>query len=222
MYLKYKNELIEIFKTNNVFDLNAADNICAVFFDSPHHISISDLIYKIEKNSNILISKNDVESIMNILVKYGFAKKISFANDEIPRFEPLKTNEHHDHFICSCCKKIFEFYNEPFEKFQKKISDNIGLTLYHKLELYGICNNCLGRKEKIVPLMYVESGKTVKFKDIEGGDLLKSRLSHLGFVPGEKIIVISNSGVGPVIVEIKGSRLALGAGESSKIMVDKK
>jgi ferrous iron transport protein A len=47
------------------------------------------------------------------------------------------------------------------------------------------------------------------------------RLLALGFTKGTRVVVLQNSGFGPVIVEVRDSRIALGRGEASRIMVEK-
>lgn len=54
-----------------------------------------------------------------------------------------------------------------------------------------------------------------------GGKELTHRLLVLGFTPGTEIEVIQNYGIGPIIVSVKDSRVALGRGEANKIMVKK-
>lgn len=56
---------------------------------------------------------------------------------------------------------------------------------------------------------------------LKGGPRAINRLAELGFVPGEEVRVVKNFGFGPVIVEIRGSRMGLGRGFSAKIIVNK-
>jgi ferrous iron transport protein A len=48
---------------------------------------------------------------------------------------------------------------------------------------------------------------------------LLSRLATLGFTPGAELTMIQNYGWGPLIVQIRGTRIALGRGEASKVNV---
>lgn len=48
---------------------------------------------------------------------------------------------------------------------------------------------------------------------------LGERLAALGFVPGAKIAVEANSGRGPVIVNVRGARVAIGRGQAHKMLV---
>lgn len=48
---------------------------------------------------------------------------------------------------------------------------------------------------------------------------VEERLAALGFVPGALLAVQSNYGRGPVIVNIRGARVAVGRGQAHKILV---
>ena len=45
------------------------------------------------------------------------------------------------------------------------------------------------------------------------------RLASLGIVPGTPVTVLANTMAGPIIVEARGGRLALGRGEAMKVIV---
>lgn len=47
-----------------------------------------------------------------------------------------------------------------------------------------------------------------------------SRAAALGFTPGAKVTVVQNYGRGPIIVAVRGTRLALGRGEALKIRIE--
>lgn len=53
-------------------------------------------------------------------------------------------------------------------------------------------------------------------------DLIKSRLMHLGFIKDEPVIVIQKAPFFqiPILVEIRGRRIALSAGEARMINVE--
>jgi ferrous iron transport protein A len=48
---------------------------------------------------------------------------------------------------------------------------------------------------------------------------LASRLAALGLIPGTVVTVLGNAGAGPVIIEARGGRLALGRGQAARIIV---
>lgn len=47
-----------------------------------------------------------------------------------------------------------------------------------------------------------------------------NRLASLGFTPGAEIGMMQNYGHGPLIVTVRGARVALGRGEADKIIVN--
>lgn len=46
------------------------------------------------------------------------------------------------------------------------------------------------------------------------------RLQEMGILKGESILVIRNTGIGPIEIAVKGTHLALGRGIASKIIVE--
>jgi|GEM_PF-2766188 len=56
-----------------------------------------------------------------------------------------------------------------------------------------------------------------------GGDIgpaaLAERMAAMGFVPGTELAVEANYGRGPIIVCIRGARVAIGRGQAAKLMV---
>ncbi len=67
-------------------------------------------------------------------------------------------------------------------------------------------------------LIDVPEGKTVQVIGIEGGMGVRNRLAAIGLYPGAHIKVVKSS-PGPLIVEVAGSRIALGKGMAKKIEV---
>ena len=57
-------------------------------------------------------------------------------------------------------------------------------------------------------------------RDLRGGMEFASRVVGLGITIGAEVAVIRNSGQGPMIVEVRNTRLALGRGEAVKIQVE--
>jgi len=65
----------------------------------------------------------------------------------------------------------------------------------------------------------VQSGEVVQVVNIRAGWGLQRRLADLGLTPGVRVKVINSQGRGPVVLDLRGSRLALGHGVAHKIMV---
>ena len=71
----------------------------------------------------------------------------------------------------------------------------------------------------ITPLSNVSSGNDVQIINIDAGWGLQRRLADMGLIPGLRVKVIGNHKPGSVVLDVRGSRLALGRGISNKIMV---
>lgn len=56
--------------------------------------------------------------------------------------------------------------------------------------------------------------------DYQGGRGLRNRLVSIGFTPGALVSMTQNYGRGPLIVTLRGARVALGRGEAARIIVE--
>ncbi len=70
-----------------------------------------------------------------------------------------------------------------------------------------------------VPLSSLKPGQVGTIYDLAGGQTVKSRLAALGFTPGAKVTMVQNFGWGPLIVNVRDARIALGRGEATKVRV---
>ncbi len=70
-----------------------------------------------------------------------------------------------------------------------------------------------------MPLGLAQPGECIEILKIRGGHGFRRRLAEMGLTSGSRVRVISNGRPGPVVLEIKGSRLAIGHGATHKIHV---
>jgi len=70
-----------------------------------------------------------------------------------------------------------------------------------------------------IPLSSMLTGQIGTIQDLRGGRGLVGRLASLGFTPGAYVEMLQNFRHGPLIVEIRDVRIALGRGEARKIRV---
>ncbi|AVO49634.1 ferric iron uptake transcriptional regulator [Melaminivora suipulveris] len=55
----------------------------------------------------------------------------------------LNEGQHHDHFICTACGRVEEFYDPEIEKRQNLIAQGKGWVVHdHAMALYGHCAQC--------------------------------------------------------------------------------
>ena len=58
----------------------------------------------------------------------------------------LNEGQHHDHFVCTACGKVEEFYDPEIEKRQQMIADQMGWSIQdHSMSLYGQCAECAAK-----------------------------------------------------------------------------
>jgi len=69
------------------------------------------------------------------------------------------------------------------------------------------------------PLSMVKAGEKVKVAVINAGRGLNSRLASMGILPNVEITVISSGWPGPLVINVKDSKVVLGRGMADKIMV---
>ena len=61
----------------------------------------------------------------------------------------LDEGQHHDHFVCTSCGKVEEFYDAEIEKRQNLIAKEKGWVIQdHSMALYGQCAACASRAAK--------------------------------------------------------------------------
>jgi len=72
-----------------------------------------------------------------------------------------------------------------------------------------------------MPLAMVGPGELVTVTGVRAGWGLQKRLADMGLTPGVQIRVINSQMPGPVLIDLRGSRVALGRGITMKIAVKK-
>jgi len=72
---------------------------------------------------------------------------------------------------------------------------------------------------QFIPLAMISQGEEVTVMDIRAGRGLTKRLAEMGLTPGVTLSIITNHMPGPILVDLRGSRLVLGHGITQKIMV---
>lgn len=75
------------------------------------------------------------------------------------------------------------------------------------------------REERILSLGELAEGAQARVHQVQGGQAFRGRVATLGFTLGTPLRLLQNAGRGPVIVLIRGTRVALGRGEALKVLV---
>jgi len=68
-------------------------------------------------------------------------------------------------------------------------------------------------------LAFLSEGEEGNILEVRGGKGVVQKLSDLGLTPSTKIKVIKSNPPGPMLVEVRKARIALGRGFTMKIMM---
>ena len=61
----------------------------------------------------------------------------------------LDEGQHHDHFVCTACGKVEEFFDPEIEKRQQMVAKAKGWVVRdHTMALYGHCAECAAKRAK--------------------------------------------------------------------------
>ncbi|MFP4416890.1 MAG: transcriptional repressor [Chitinivibrionales bacterium] len=215
-------ECLRFLEINDVQVSGDIRQIVTRFFSTDEHLSIEQIEQSIDKGGSS-VSRQLIEKTMQILIDYGFATRKTFDNRIV--YEHLHLNEHHDHLYCIRCGKILEFFAPEIEKLQLEEAAKKGFHAFnHKLQIYGFCAECFGEQaRRVIPLAMVEPGGRFRIENIvsrrQTGLMQGRRLMDMGILPGVQGEVISNTS-GMSVIHINGTRIALGRGQSQRVMVN--
>ena len=125
---------------------------------TPERITILNEVLKIDKHfeantlflhlltDNIKISRATIYRTLELLVDCGLVKKIHFGKTGW-FYEPNIEPKSHDHFLCTNCGKIIEFYDNELNLIHKKFADENKLIVNdYSHQLYGKCSECMTEK----------------------------------------------------------------------------
>ena len=213
-----KEQFKELFAQADVDYFEDRYRILEVFLQGEDHITAAELAGRLEKAGH-RFSTGFIEDTLQLMCRFGFAQKNRFDNGQ-DQYEHRHLGDHHDHMICIKCRKIIEFSNDQLEALQLQIASARGFhMLQHRMELYGICDQCFGQRVGRLPLVAARQGERLMIEEITGGSGARMRLITMGLRPGDVVDVITNLNDGQIVVALEGKRYALGRGLAQKIIV---
>jgi len=213
-----KEQFQKLFEQDRIDRFEDRLAVLGVFLTTEHHVTAQELMDLVHEQG-LCLSSDFVNDTLDLMCHYGFAKQNRFGNGE-PQYEHHHLGQHHDHMICTKCKKIFEFQNSDMERLQLKIAAENGFhMLQHRMELYGICRQCMARQDALIPLENTKKGERVVIKAFTGGAAARLRLITMGLRIGDEIEIITNVSQGQLVIAADFKRLVLGRGLAKKIQV---
>ena len=219
IHIQEKRQFKKLFKQEQIDNFEDRFKVLEAFLQTEKHFTVDELVQRLEANGWKL-DPEFVKETLQLMCRFGFAHKSRFDNGVI-LYEHRHLGQHHDHMICTKCRKILEFEEEQIEQLQIKIAAAHGFhVLQHKLEIYGICSDCLKERIQLMPLIMAKAGECLLIREIQGGAGAKMRLLTMGLRRGDRIEVITNNGTGQLAIAADLKRYVLGRGLAEKIMVE--
>jgi Fur family ferric uptake transcriptional regulator len=219
LHIQEKEQFKKLFKQEQIDNFEDRYKILEVFLQTEKHVTIDEVIELLDQNGWQL-DPEFVRNTMKLMCRFGFARKSRFDNGAA-RYEHRHLGQHHDHMICTKCRKIIEFEEKRLEELQVKIAALYGFhMLQHKMEIYGICSDCLKERIQLMPLTMAKTGERLMLKEFSGGASAHMRLLSMGLRLGDEIEVLSNSNQGQLAIAAEFKRFVLGRGLAEKIMVE--
>jgi Fur family ferric uptake transcriptional regulator len=213
-----KEQFKKLFQQDHVDRFEDRFNVLKVFLENEDHLKAEELTTLLAQEGHQL-DLEFVRETLKLMCQYGFAQKNQFDNGVV-RYEHLHLGQHHDHLICTKCRKIIEFSDEQLEDLQVQIAATHGFhLLQHKMELYGICQTCLNKRVEHLPLIMTKQGEKVVIKAINGGTSIRIRLLTMGLRIGDEIEILTKNH-GQMVIASDYKRLVIGKGISRKIIVE--
>lgn len=98
-------------------------------------------IFEYLKTKNIKnISQTTTYRALNYLVENNIIKPVHL-HDGHTRYEISLEENHHHHFICLKCNKLFPLEYCPIEQIEKFVPDQFEIK-FHNFEIFGLCTKC--------------------------------------------------------------------------------
>ncbi len=211
-------QLKKLFQQEHIDQFENRYTILEAFLRTESHITTAELIQILNDNGHSF-SPDFVRDTLKLMCRFGFAQKNRFDNGQV-RYEHRHLGQHHDHMVCTKCRKIIEFEDEKLERLQAQIASTHGfLMLQHKMKIYGICFNCMNSRIEMMPLVAAKQGERLVIDDFTGGTTSRLRLMTLGLRIGDEIEVVTNLGQGQLVIAASDKRYVLGRGLAEKVMV---
>jgi len=111
-------------------------------------------------------------------------------------------------------KKLFPWYFHPHPR-------RHWTKLFHRAEKPQPAPAPSGASAtSLRPLNELKTDRRGIVRRLHGGRHFTNRIYELGFLPGSEITMLENYGHGPVLVAVRGTRIALGNREAARIHVE--
>ena len=219
LHAREKEQFRKLFRQERDENFDDRFNVLEAFLSTENHITAEEL-HALLVDDGSPVTLDFVRDTLKMLNRVGFAAASRFDNGVV-RYEHHHLGDHHDHMICTKCRRIVEFKDERLESRQIEIAEQHGFHLLrHRMELYGLCTDCMKERAGRMPLTLARPGERLVICEITGGRDVRLRLLTMGLRRGDAIEVITNNGHGELAVSADLKRYVLGRSLAQKIVVE--
>jgi Fur family ferric uptake transcriptional regulator len=219
LHAREKEQFKKLFSQERVENFDDRFKVLEAFLSVEQHVTADDL-HALLADQGVGVALEFVRDTLKMLSRVGFAVASRFDNGVV-RYEHRHLGDHHDHMICTRCRKIIEFKDERLEAYQIEIAERHGFhVLRHRMELYGLCAACMKERSRQMPLTLARPGEKLVIREIAGGREARLRLLTMGLRQGDAVEVITNNGQGQLAVSAGQKRFVLGRSLAQKIVVE--
>ena len=108
------------------------------------HMTAED-VFRVLLDERSDIGLATVYRVLTQFEQAGILTRSSFESGKA--IYELNEGQHHDHFVCTVCGKVEEFYDAEIEKRQNLIAKDKGWVIHdHSMALYGQCADCAKKR----------------------------------------------------------------------------
>lgn len=137
------DQLHGVVRAKGLKNSGVRDAVARVALEYDGHFTVDDLVNKVRETGVADAHPATVYRVVPLLVEAGLIQEALVSAGEGHRYERSFEREHHDHLICTSCRKVVEFEFEAIEVLQLDIAERFGFRLTgHIHELFGICKDC--------------------------------------------------------------------------------
>lgn len=112
--------------------------ILETFLEVEGHVAVDELLASVQAHMPG-VGYATVYRTLKMFVEAGVAHERRFGDGQA-RYEPVRTDDHHDHLICVDCGHIFEFEDPLIEERQALVAQQHGFRLVaHRHDIFGAC-----------------------------------------------------------------------------------
>jgi Fur family transcriptional regulator, ferric uptake regulator len=112
-------------------------------FSSHRHFDGDELTARLlNRKGTVRVSRATVYRALRLMVEAGLLRRVARPNGR-EVYEHDYGYPQHDHFICRECGQLIEFDNGTISEVLEEVAAKNGFRVSgHRLEVYGLCQNC--------------------------------------------------------------------------------